>query len=55
MKTYTINENGHIVIHEHKKVESCRMGIVSIEYALRIAKQNMLEDLGTKDLQGDNK
>ena len=53
MKTYTINKNGHIVTHDHKKVESCKMGIVSIEYALRIAKQNMLEDLNTKDLQGD--
>ena len=53
MKTYTINENGHIVTHEPKKVESCKMGIVSIEYALRIAKQNMLEDLDTKELQGD--
>lgn len=53
MKTYTINKNGHIVIHEPKKVESCKMGIVSIGYALRIAKQNMLEDLDTKDLQGD--
>lgn len=53
MKTYTINKNGHIVIHEPKKVESCRMGIVSIEYALRIAKQNMLEDLNTRELQGE--
>ena len=53
MKTYTINKNGHIVIHEPKKVESCKMGTVSIEYALRIAKQNMLEDLDTRKSQGD--
>lgn len=53
MKTYTINKNGQIVTHEHKKVESCRMGIVSIGYALRIAKQNMLEDLDTRNLKGD--
>ena len=52
MKTYTINKNGHIVIHEHKKVESCKKGIVSIEYALRIAKHNMLEDLDTRKFQG---
>lgn len=53
MKTYTINKNGHIVTHEPKKVESCKMGTVSIEYALRIAKQNMLEDLNTRKLQGE--